>query len=124
MRVSGFLAGFGVTIIWSSWMIATRLGLSTNLSVTDLLTLRLLVGSLVAVPVLIYLKSWKGLSLKQYAVLGFFGGLPHNFLAYEALQRTTVAHSSVFLYAVAPIATAVVGYLYQVWRFGLTSLKV
>ena len=107
----GLMAGAGLTGLWASWTIITRLGLETELQIFDLFALRLLVATLLVAPFILYAKSWRGLSWGQYAVLGCLGGLPHTLMAYAALERTTVAHFSVFLYGMTPLLTAIAGYL-------------
>ncbi len=110
-KLIGFTAGISLTCIWASWTIITRLGLETDLLIFDLYALRLLVASLVVAPFILYAKSWRGLNWRQYLVLGFLGGLPHTLTAYGALERTSVAHFSVFLYGMTPILTAIAAYL-------------
>lgn len=107
----GLLAGIGLTTLWASWTIITRLGLETELQIVDLYALRLLVGSLLVAPFILAGRAWRQLSWRQYAVLGGLGGLPHTLLAYAALERTTVAHFSVFQYGMTPLLTAIAGYL-------------
>ncbi|MFT2111097.1 DMT family transporter [Marinomonas sp. 2405UD68-3] len=110
-RLIGLAAGLGVTLTWASWSIATKVGLKADMEVLDLMALRLLVGGLLVAPFLIYFNAWKGLSWKQYLILGFFGGVPHSLLAYGGLERTSITHFSVFVYGMAPVMTALVGYV-------------
>lgn len=111
-RFSGFAAGLGITFTWATWIVATRVGLKTEITVFDLFGLRLLVASLLVAPFLLYMKSWKGLSVKQYATLSILGGMPHCLLAYSALERTSTAQFSIFLYGMTPIVTAIAGFLF------------
>ncbi len=111
-RLVGLTAGLGVTLTWASWSIATKVGLKADIEILDLLALRLFVGSILVLPFLIYFKAWKGLSWKQYLVLGFFGGIPHSLLSYGGLERTSITHFSVFVYGMAPVMTALIGYLF------------
>ena len=110
-KVVGITAGISLTCIWASWTIITRLGLETDLLIFDLYALRLLVATLLVGPFFLYAKSWRGLTWKQYFILGFLGGLPHTLTAYAALERTSVAHFSVFLYGITPILTAIATYI-------------
>jgi len=110
-KLSGLMIGLSITLLYAGWTIATRFGLNTHLSVGDLMALRLFVACVIALPILLYHKPWQGLRLRQYAILGFLGGLPHSLLAYGALERISVAHFSVFLYGMAPVATALISYL-------------
>ncbi len=110
-RLVGVTAGVGLTCLWACWTIITRLGLETELLIFDLFALRLLVATVLVAPFLLVAKSWRGLGWGQYAVLGCLGGLPHTLMAYAALERTTVAHFSVFLYGMTPLLTAIAGYL-------------
>ena len=111
-KLSGFVAGLGITFTWATWIVATRLGLQTDMTVFDLFGVRLLVASVLVAPFLLYMKSWKGLSVKQYAILSISGGMPHCLLAYSALERTSTAQFSVFSYGMAPIVTAIAGFIF------------
>ncbi|MEH6652190.1 MAG: DMT family transporter [Motiliproteus sp.] len=110
-KVVGFAAGISLTCIWASWTIITRLGLKTDLLIFDLFALRLLVATLLVAPFIVYTKFWRGLTWKQYFILGFLGGSPHTLTAYAALERTSVAHFSIFLYGMTPVLTAIAAYI-------------
>jgi drug/metabolite transporter (DMT)-like permease len=111
-QFSGLIAGFAITLTWSSWIMATRLGLKTDIGVYDLLALRFIVACLVLTPVLWFLGTWKGLSARRYLILAVLGGLPQNILTYEAVERSPVALVSVFMYGTTPIVTAFISYLF------------
>lgn len=111
-KLTGLIAGFAITLTWSSWIMATRLGLKTDIGVYDLLALRFIVACLVLVPALWYLGTWKGLSARRYLILAVLGGLPQNILTYEAVERSPVALVSVFMYGTTPVVTAVISYLF------------
>jgi len=110
-KTTGIFAGLGVTLVWSSWILATRMGLSTDLSIYDLLALRFGVACAVCLPFLLYLKAWKGLSWMKYSILAVLGGLPQNILTYEAIERSPIAHVTVFMYGTTPIITAAIAFI-------------
>jgi len=121
-KFAGVCAGFGITLIWSSWILATRLGLRTEISVYDLLALRFFVACALAVPILWYLGTWKGLSPARYIIVAILGGLPQNILTYEAVARSPAGVVSVFMYGTAPIMTALIAYLFWRKKFSLEQI--
>lgn len=101
------LAYAGVVVaLFSSFVLLSRLGLSTTLSLPDIAALRFGIGGLLLSPVLIR-HGLGGLRLTQAAGLAVLGGLGFALFAYAGFALAPAAHGSILLHGTLALTTAV-----------------
>ena len=61
--VKGSLAACLVICIWSTWLVVSRVGAQSDLSIFDLAALRYGVSALVTFPVVLYYRPWEKLNI-------------------------------------------------------------
>ncbi|MEY4563338.1 MAG: hypothetical protein RLZZ618_2615 [Pseudomonadota bacterium] len=111
-RISLNGAAFGVAavLLFSSFTLVSRLGLSSSLKVMDLTALRFGVGGLLLLPVL-----WRyGLPrLRWHETLGLAlsGGVGFALLAYAGFALAPAAHGAVLLHGSLPLFTSLIGWI-------------
>ena len=67
--LKGCLAACFVICLWSTWLVVSRLGAQSDLTIFDLAALRYGISCLVTVPFVIYFKPWKNLTLFRTIIL-------------------------------------------------------
>lgn len=108
----GCLAALAVVFIWSSWLVASRSGALSGLTVYDLAALRYGISGLVALPFVLYFKPWKTLSIGQMAVLTVLLGPVYILLVFNGFVFAPAAHGGIFMNGVLPVMTLAIGWLW------------
>jgi drug/metabolite transporter (DMT)-like permease len=94
-------------LLFSSFTLLSRLGLSSSLQVTDLAALRFGVGGTLLLPVVFHYRHVT-VRLETIAALALSGGLGFALLAYSAFALAPASHAAVLLHGTLPLTTAVV----------------
>ena len=71
-NLSGYLAAIIVIFVWSSWLVASRAGATSTLTIFDLGAMRYGLSGLVALPIVAYYKPWRTISFWRAIWLSFF----------------------------------------------------
>ena len=105
--VRGAMYGIATVSIWAGWIVTTRLGVTTNLSVFDLAALRFGVGGLILLPIVLH----RGFALDRLGWGGLLsiaigGGAPFVFAAGGGLSFAPVAHAGALFPGVMPLFVA------------------
>ena len=110
--VKGSLAACLVICIWSIWLVASRVGAQSQLSIFDLAALRYGVSAFVTLPVVFYFKPWKNLSfIRMFIISGFLGPF-YIFCVFGGFSYAPVAHGGVFLNGSLPVLTLLIGVIF------------
>ncbi len=118
-RWPGYVAALVFVLIWASWVVSTRLGVTTNLSPYDIGFLRFVVPAIVLLPVL-----WKhGFGVERgrgLLVLGMIigAGAPMFLLAATGMRFTPAAHVGALLPGTMPLFVALLSFTVLCERFG------
>lgn len=112
----GLAAAAAILVIWSSFILLTRLGARSTFQPPDLLALRVGIAGLVMAPFLLKngmggLKLWQGLIMALLAGIGFGG------LAYTAFSLAPVSHAAVLMTGSLPLQTSILAMLVLGERF-------
>lgn len=91
-------------LLFSSFTLVSRAGLSTRLRPPDVAALRFGIGGLLLAPILIR-RGLEGLRRRDAAVLAFFGGIGFAFFAYTGFWLAPASHGSVLLHGTIPVFT-------------------
>jgi len=101
----GAVAAVCVVLFWSGWIVVSRLGVTHHLTVYDVTGLRYGIGAVVALPYIIWHRTWRGLTAGRTLVLTLTAGVPYALLCYFGLSYAPAAHGGVFLNGCLPIFT-------------------
>jgi drug/metabolite transporter (DMT)-like permease len=108
----GFCAATTIVFLWSGWIVATRSGATSPLTIYDIAVLRFGLSGLIALPIILYFKPWRGLSLKRIAVTSSVSGIPYILVVFLAFKLAPAAHGGVFMNGVLPAITLALGWLW------------
>ena len=123
--LKGCLAACFVICLWSTWLVVSRLGAQSELTIFDLAALRYGVSCVVTFPFVIYFKPWKNLTLLRTTILTGLLGPFYIFCVFGGFLYAPVAHGGIFLNGSLPVLTLLFGtifFAHQVSRnqiFGL-----
>ena len=89
----GIVCALSVVVLWSSFHLVSRIGVQSNLTPYDLVTLRVGVSGIIMLPVLVrhgigHLRLWQALVLALIAGPGF------GLTAFSGYQFAPVAHTN------------------------------
>lgn len=104
-RKLGFAAAATVTLIWATWLVASRVGVQSTLTIYDLAALRYGVSSIVALPIVLYFKPWKTMSFHRIAVMSFLLGPVYILCVFLAFEYAPAAHGGIFMNGALPAIT-------------------
>lgn len=107
----GWFAAFGVVVIWSGWVVVSRLGVVHTLTIYDMMVLRFLVASIAVAPFL--WRYWpRHLRWWQIAVISFGQGVPYLLFAFGGLKFAPASHAGVMMNGTLPVFAALVGWFW------------
>ena len=106
---SGYLACTMVVCIWAFWLIVSRIGATSTLTIYDLAALRYGISALVALPFVIYFKAWKNLPFQRIVILTFLLGPLYILTVFSGFIFAPAAHGGVFMNGPVPIITLILG---------------
>jgi drug/metabolite transporter (DMT)-like permease len=108
----GIAAASIVVCIWSGWLIVTKVGAESTLTVFDIAALRFGLSALLTLPVVIYYKPWRTMPLHRIVVLAVLAGVPYVLLSYTAFTFAPAAYGGVFMNGVLPALTLALGWFW------------
>jgi len=128
-QLTGYLAAGATLLIWTGFVLVSRLGGKSALTPYDILALRLITASLVLLPFAGSLPdgAWRDLRLWSLALIG---GLLFGLLAYGGFKFAPAAHGGILLSGLQPFfITAVVWWLAgtrptRLRRLGLAAIAI
>ncbi len=106
-NIAGFAAAWSIVFVWSFWLIVSRVANDSGLTIYDLAAFRYGLASLVAVPLCIYYKPWRGLRLTQIAVLSFILGPVYILTVFSGFRYAPAAHGGIFMNGLLPLISIV-----------------
>lgn len=74
-KLKGYCAGFLVLLIWSGWIIASKIGIESNLTDYDLIALRFCISTVVLSPFIIKEIHKFNVFTPKYILLSLLGGI-------------------------------------------------
>ncbi|MGB7317577.1 MAG: DMT family transporter [Planktotalea sp.] len=102
-QVTGYAAAWCIVFVWSFWLIVSRVASGSGLTIYDLAAMRYGLASLIAVPLCLYYKPWRGLRLFQIAVLSFILGPVYILFVFAGVLFAPAAHGGIFMNGVLPL---------------------
>ena len=108
----GAAAAISVVVFWSGWIVVSRFGVTNSLTVYDMAGFRFSVGAAVALPYIIWRRTWQGLTPIRVLVLTLTAGMPYALLSYFGFTYAPAAHGGVFLNGCLPVFTTLFGWIW------------
>ncbi|MBB4174458.1 DMT family transporter [Sulfitobacter noctilucicola] len=121
--ITGYAAAWSIVFVWSFWLIVSRVAGNSGLTVYDLAAMRYGLASIVALPLCIYYKPWRGMRLTQIAVLSFILGPVYILLVFSGFLYAPAAHGGIFMNGVLPLISILFGVILFGLRPGLRQLS-
>lgn len=111
-RAQGIAYACCVVVLFSGFVVVSRLGFSTVLTLPDIAALRFGIGGLMLSPILMK-HGLSGLRLHEAVALAVLGGLGFALFAYAGFALAPAAHGAVLLHGTLSLTTALL-----IWIFG------
>ena len=108
----GYVAAIAVVLIWSSWLVVSRSGAQSSLTVYDLAVLRYGVSAILALPFVLYYKPWRTMSPNRIAVLTFLLSPVYILLVFGGFSYAPASHGGIFMNGALPALTLLIGYIW------------
>ena len=109
--LTGWLAACGVIVIWSGWVVVSRLGVVQTLTIYDMVFLRFLVATVAIAPFL--WRFWpRHLRWWQTVLISCGQGAPYLLFAFGGLTFAPASHAGIMMNGTLPIFAAVLGWLW------------
>ena len=102
-QLTGFAAAWCIVLVWSFWLIVSRVAEDSGLTVYDLAAMRYGLASLVALPLCLYYKPWRTMDLFQMAVLSAILGPVYILIVFSGFLYAPAAHGGIFMNGVLPL---------------------
>ncbi len=111
-QLVGMAAISTVVIVWSTFLVISRSGVQSGMTIFDIAALRYGIAGLICVPIVLYYKPWRTTTLTRLAMLAIFGGVPYGLLSYVGFIFAPAAHGGVFLNGMVPALALIIGYVW------------
>ena len=102
---SGYLACLMVMLIWVLWLIISRVGAISSLTVYDLAAMRYGISAIVSLPFVVYFKAWNSLPVKRAVTLSIVLGPVYILTVFSGFTYAPAAHGGIFMNGLMPIFT-------------------
>ena len=106
----GLIAGISVVFIWSFWLVVTRSGISSTLTIYDFAAFRYGLSSLIALPVVLYFKPWQTMSFLRVIVITFLLGPIYILCVFSGFIYAPASHGGIFMNGLMPFFTLIFGF--------------
>ena len=111
-QLVGMAAISTVVIVWSTFLVISRAGVQSGLTIFDIAALRYGIAGAICVPIVLYYKPWRSTTVTRLAMLAIFGGVPYGLLSYVGFIYAPAAHGGVFLNGMVPALALIIGYVW------------
>ncbi|MBO9497744.1 EamA family transporter, partial [Thalassotalea sp. G20_0] len=104
--VLAVLSGLAVMLIWSGWIVFSRLGLQSTLTASDMTLLRFGTAALCTLPLAIRY-PWKRVKMYRVLIVGLGCGFPYTLLSFYGLALNPAAYAGVIVNGSLPIVSGI-----------------
>jgi drug/metabolite transporter (DMT)-like permease len=108
-QLSGYAAAWCIVFVWSFWLIVSRIAGDSGLTIYDLTAMRYGLASLIAVPLSLYYKPWRGMKPMQIGVISFILGPVYILSVFTGFTYAPAAHGGIFMNGVLPLISILFG---------------
>ena len=106
----GLIAGISVVFIWSFWLVVTRSGVSSTLTIYDFAAFRYGLSSLIALPIVLYFKPWQTMSFLRVIIITFLLGPIYILCVFSGFVYAPASHGGIFMNGLMPFFTLIFGF--------------
>lgn len=106
-QIMGFAAAWCIVLVWSFWLIVSRVANDSGLTVYDLAAMRYGLASIIAIPLCIYYKPWRTMRISEIAALSFILGPVYILIVFSGFLYAPAAHGGIFMNGVLPLISMV-----------------
>lgn len=110
--VVGLPAALSVIFIWSSWLVVSRAGALTTLTPYDLAAMRYGVAAIFALPIVLYFKPWRTMSLTRIIAVTVLLGPVYVLLIFGGFEFAPASHGGIFMNGALPVITLVIAWVW------------
>ncbi|MDU8929180.1 DMT family transporter [Alisedimentitalea sp. MJ-SS2] len=108
-QITGFAAAWSIVFVWSGWLVVSRLAADSSLTIYDLAAMRYGLAALIGVPLSLYYKPWRDLTLTRIAVISFILGPVYILSVFSAFHYAPAAHGGIFMNGILPLISILFG---------------
>lgn len=102
--ITGYAMALTVVCIWSGFIVISRFGATNALNSFDLISIRYVTATLIALPLWFFIKRHISIFTKQYFTIALFGGIFYASCAFMAFGLAPASHAAVFLPGFMPVS--------------------
>ena len=106
----GLIAGISVVFIWSFWLVVTRSGVSSTLTIYDFAAFRYGLSSIIALPIVLYFKPWQTMSFLRVITITFLLGPIYILCVFSGFIYAPASHGGIFMNGLMPFFTLIFGF--------------
>jgi len=111
-RFRGFAAAISVLFIWASWLVVSRIGAQSPLTVFDLAAIRYGVSSVIVLPIVWWLKPWREMTLLRITVITVLLGPLYILLVFGGFEYAPAAHGGIYMNGALPVITLAIAWIW------------
>ena len=111
-KLVGMAAVSAVVVVWSTWLVVSRSGTQSGLTIFDIAAFRYGIAGLICIPIALYYKPWRGASMTRLAAYALFGGVPYGLLSYVGFIYAPAAHGGIFINGMLPALALLIGFVW------------
>ena len=101
-----------MVFIWALWLVVSRAGAQSTLNAYDLTAIRYGISAVASLPIVLYYKPWRSMSLQRIAGLSLLLGPLYILCVYFAFDYAPAAHGGVYMNGVMPAITLFLSFLF------------
>lgn len=120
--VLGYLCAGAVALIWATWLVVTRSGAQSTLTVFDQAALRYGVSAIFALPLVLYFKPWHSMPIHRIVILTFLLSPVYILFVFGGFVYAPAAHGGIFMNGVLPAFTLLIGWVWLSERVSLVQM--
>lgn len=106
-HLTGYAAAWCIVFVWSFWLIVSRVAQGSGLTIYDLAAFRYGLAAIVALPLCLIYKPWRGLRWGQMALLSFILGPVYILIVFSGFTYAPAAHGGIFMNGLLPLISLV-----------------
>ena len=107
--ITGYAAAWFIVFVWSFWLIVSRIAEASGLTIYDLAAMRYGLASIVAGPLCLYYKPWRGMTLGRIALVSFILGPLYILCVFAGFLFAPASHGGIFMNGVLPLVSILIG---------------
>jgi len=107
----GYSSAFIIMFIWAGWLVTSRAGVQSALTIHDIMAFRFGIAAVIAAPAVLYVKPWRSMTLRQIIIVTFLLGIPYTVTLFKAFDTAPAAHAAVFMNGILPALTIALAYI-------------